>query len=1457
WNHSDALVMEDVGGIALRDYIRSHGRLSLEQVMAIALQLADSLHHLGQHRVVHKNINPANILIHPDTHQIWLTDFSLASLLPKEKQEIHSPDALEGTLAYIAPEQTGRMNRGIDYRADFYGLGVTLYELLTGKLPFQSNDPMELIHCHIAKTPLFEVGSRKSEVGNRAWGIGRREEPGGRRQEAGGLPTTTHAPLPTPLSKIVLKLMAKNAEDRYQSALGLKHDLQQCLNQWEAFGQIEAFKLGQADRCDRFLIPEKLYGRDTEVQILLDAFERVSQGTTELMLVAGYSGIGKTAVVNEVYKPITRQKGYFIKGKFDQFKRNIPFSALVQAFRSLMGQLLGESDTALATWKSKILAAVGDTGQVLVEVIPELAQIIGQQPAVPELSGTAAQNRFNLVLGKFIRTFTTADHPLVIFLDDLQWADAASLQLIQVLMAEARAGHLLILGAYRDNEVTPTHPLTLTLAGLAESGAITQTITLEPLRLHSLKHLIAEVLHASEQGVQPLAELVMQKTQGNSFFVTQFLQTLHQRQFITFDHQASHWQYDIVKVREAALTDDVFILMVEQLRQLPTACQNILKLAACIGTQFDLDVLAIMAEQSQADTATALWPALQAGLVLPQSEIYKFYLGEAAAPSEQIDATLSYQFLHDRVQQAAYSLIAEDQRQGTHLKMGQLLQHHSSQQEQQERLFEIVNHLNIGMSLLIQPQEREDLAALNLAAGQKAKAATAYGAAIAYLTTGIDCLPDNAWDNYYGLTLALHEEITEASYLNTDFEQVERWADVVLQQAQTLLDTVKVQQTRIMGSKSQGQFLAAIALGLEVLQTLGITVPTQPTQTEIEQVLGRTQALWADKNLQDLLALPQMEDVPSLAAMEILTALVSSAYIAAPNLMPLLICQQVELSIQRGNSPVSIYAYADYGLILANMVGDRSNGYKFGELALSLLENRQAKPFKSRVCYVINAFVKHWQIHLSDLLPCFQEVYRSGLETGDIESLCLGATVFGSYGYYSGQMLANLAETMEVYRQTIIQYKQAYALKHHEIYQQTILNLLGCNEVPYQLTGEIFNQETTLPELQATNQRTNLFFWYANQTILAYLFEQTEQAIQFAAETAQYLDGGLGFFEVTRYTFYDALIQLSQFTKATETESQTILSKVQHQQTQLQDWAALAPMNHQHCWDLVEAERCRVLGQPYVAGDFYDRAIAGAKENKFIQEEALANELAARFYRDWGKEKVAAGYMQDAYYCYVRWGAKAKTDDLERRYPDLLQPILQKSQASQLIEKLAQVTPIEGSSDTSTAPTSSSTDNTHLDFAVVLRAAQVLSEQNQIDELLTQLVQLILQNSGADTLAVVLPDNDDVWHVRAMATPEATHLTTELLADCANLPIQLIRYVKNTQEIIVIDDLDTELPIIDAYLQTHQPSSLLCLPIQHQGALKGLLYLQHHSVAGIFSRDRISILNFLCTQAASSLENAL
>ncbi|MDB9512030.1 AAA family ATPase [Kamptonema animale CS-326] len=1440
-----ALVMEDFGGISLKEWaVKNKNVLSLREFFQIAITLCTALDILYRDRIIHKDIKPSNILINPETKQVKLIDFSIASLLPRETQTLINPNVLEGTLAYLSPEQTGRMNRGIDYRTDFYSLGVSFYELLTGKLPFESNDPMELVHCHIAKSsPLLkEINSE----------------------------------IPPVLSEIVTKLMAKNAENRYQSALGIKYDLEKCFAQFQEIGHIEYFEIGRLDICDRFIIPDKIYGREAEVSALLQAFERVASPPesplgkgelrgVEMMLVAGFSGIGKTAVVNEVHKPIVRKHGYFIKGKFDQFQRNIPFSAFVQVFRDLMGQLLTESDLQLERWRNQILAAVGENGQVIIEVIPEVERIIGKQPSVPELSGNAAQNRFNLLLEKFIQVFATKEHPLVIFIDDLQWADSASLKLIHLLMSKTDRQYFLLIGAYRDNEVSESHPLILMLQELEKAKATINTMMLAPLNQVSINQLVADTLGCSLNLALPLTELVMSKTKGNPFFTTQFLKALHEDGLITFNltpptppYQGAArggWQCDITQVRSHSLTDDVVEFMAGQLLKLPLETQTVLKLAACIGAQFDLNTLAIVSEQSQTDVATALWKALQEGLILPITETYKFFQAADLETSTQ-QIAVPYKFLHDRVQQAAYSLIPDDQKASIHLKIGQLLLDRTSDIEQNSKLFDIVNHLNRGLKLVVQPAEREKIAQLNGLAAKRARSATAYESAMTYATTGITLLTSDCWQSQYELALMLHQLAAENAFLAGEYEQMEHWAEIVLQEAKTLLDRVKIYEIEIQNHIFQHQFLDALALAKQVLSQLGIQLPDCPTQEDIQQGFQYTVNLLAGRPIEELLNLPPMTASEPLAAMRIAASAAPGIYNTNPLLYPLLIFSQVNASIQHGNAPFSAFFYVSYGLLLNGILEDMEAAERAGKLALAVIEKLNAKEVECRIRVILGAFVLHGTTHLQMSVPVLRESYQIGLDTGDLEFAGYGAFHSCKIAYFSSQELLTLERDIHVYSQMPKNLKQVQTFNCFQILRQAVLKLLGNAHNSQLLVGDLFDEAQFLPQLLAANDLMGLHFFYLHKLILGYLFGETAQSLsEIATEGRQYLAAGAGIVTVPIFYFYDSLAALTGDCSG-DSDLTDRLQRVAENQTKLQKRAHYAPMNYLHKWCLVEAQKHRVLGEKAEAIDLYDRAIALAKEHGYIQEEALANELAAKFYLDWGRQRIAGDYMIEAYYAYARWGAKAKVADLEKRYPQLLAPILQQIRSPlsthETVFDLGTIT------STSSATSSSSSVSDTLDLKAILKASQTISSEIELSKLLSSLLSLVIENAGADKCVLMLLLENRLL-IKGSITVGTQPVVLQRLAveDSQVIPLKLIYKVLHDRQTVVLFDATLDPTLAnDPYIIRQQPSSILCSPILHQGKLLGILYLENNLATGAFTSDRVELLTLLCTQAAISLENA-
>ena len=1405
------IILEDLGASCLKQLMNERREAGLrafplEEFLSIAMKTTEILSSIHAENIVHKDINPANIILNPETGQLKIIDFGISTVLSRENPTLKNPNILEGTLDYISPEQTGRMNRSLDYRSDFYSLGVTFYELLTGKLPFESNDALELVHCHIAKVPVP--------------------------------PHEVNPEIPKAISEIVMKLMAKTAEERYQSAFGIRNDLAECWQQLEKTGNISDFPLGTQDISEHFHIPQKLYGREAEVEALLTAFERVANpksglGGVEMMLVAGYSGIGKSSLVAEIHKPNTRLRGYFTEGKFDQFQRSIPYSAVVNAFKGLVRQLLTESEAQLEQWRAKLSRAFGINGQVIIDVIPEVELIVGKQPPVPELGATESQNRFNIVFGNFIRAFCTKEHPLVIFLDDLQWADSATLKLIELMMTDTDMQYLFLIGAYRDNEVSATHPLIRTLDGLLKLGATINYITLVPLALENISKLLADTLYCDTDSVKPLAELLMRKTGGNPFFVNQFLKTLHTENLIKFDLKQQMWQWNIAQIEAQNITDNVVELMIGKLKKLQELTQDVLRLASCIGASFSLGTLAIVSEKTKEVIFSDLVVAVQNGFILPTSELDKNLLIQ------------DYKFLHDRVQQAAYTLIHELEKQEIHLKIGNHLLEKLSEQQREEKIFEIVNNLNFSRKLISTQLDRDELAKLNLIAGKKAKAATAYNAAFEYLNVGIKLLSANSWQNQYDLTLSLYSEAVETSYLNGNYEEMEKFAEVVLKQAKTMLEKVKIYEVKMQTSMAKVQQLEALKIGLEVLNLMGISLPKSPTSLDIQQALLNTNNYLQGKTIDDLLNLPLMTDADQLATMGVLRSTIPPTYQAAPALFPLIVLSMVNLSIQYGNSVLSPFGYICYAVILHGVLLEINSAYEFGNLALMLVDKLNSLEVKTEIHFIAGACTIYGKVHAKETLPLLVKGYESGLENGHFEFGGYAAMQKGQHSYFIGRELTEISAEIAIISHSLVQLKQNNALIWNQIFQQAVFNLLNTANNPCLLIGEAYNEQECLPILQQANDRTGLHYFYVNKLILCYLFEEQQQALENTMSAANYLDGVTAFLVVPVFHFYDSLVRLVVYPFVPNTEQDDHLNKVQANQAKMQIWAAHAPMNFQHKFDLVEAEKYRILGENWLAVEMYDRAIQGAKENNYINEAAIAYELAAKFYLSQGKELTAKAYMQEARYFYEIWGATAKVKHLQEKFPQLL---ISRSTTTRI-------------KNTTTTRTATGTNaGATLDFATVIKASQVLAGEIALDKLLAKLMTILLENGGAQKGFLILSNQGKLTiEATGEVAVEQVQVSQSLAVEnCENLPLGVVQYVARTLEDVVLSDATNEGVFTkESYIVKNQPKSILCAPIINQGKLIGILYLENNLTTGAFTRERLAVLKVLSSQAAISLENAL
>ncbi|HEY9643904.1 MAG TPA: AAA family ATPase [Coleofasciculaceae cyanobacterium] len=1248
--------------------------------------------------------------------------------------------------------------------------------------------------------------------------------------------------------------MAKNAEDRYQSAAGLKADLEFCRDHVAKTGRFPEVIPGQRDRAGQLLIPQKLYGRAQEVTELLAAFDRVAHAPvpgwmphrSELMLVSGYSGIGKSSLVHEVHKPIVQQRGYFIAGKFDQFKRNIPYASLIQAFQSLMQQLLSESSTQLQLWREKLLAALGSNGQILVDVIPEVELIIGQQPAVPELGATESQNRFNQVFQSFIQVFTQPAHPLVLFLDDLQWADSASLKLIQVLMTNPDCRHLLLIGAYRDNEVNSLHPLMKMLEEIQQTGSIIHQIVLRPLeREHVYQIAVDTLVETTDRHrlLEDFATLLFHKTQGNPFFVTQLLKTLYQEKLLTYNFAQGCWQWDLPTIQATGIADkSVVELMAGNIEKLPVVTQTVLKLAACVGDRFNLNVLATVNEMSLLEVAQALEPALQAGLVLPLNQDYKIplLLAEAELTSLGFDQNrVGYRFLHDRVQQAAYSLIPEEQKQPVHLRVGQLLLHRTPPTELESHIFEIVNSLNIGVDLIDAPLERIQLAELNLLAGRKAKASAAYEPAVSYLKQGIELLAADSWQLNYPLTLTLYAETAEAAYLNTQYDLSEQLVDEIEQHAIHPLDKVQAYELKIQFHMAQLQMGKAIATGIEALSMLGI-----PIASPIDRI---HQSIHLPE-LADLAQLPEMTDPTKLAALRILNTVTTTAYQTQPEVFYWIVLTQLELCREYGYSALAAFAYAAYAWFCGT-IRAADQGYQAGRIALQLLDRFDAKAMKCSIGQLFECFVRHQKEHVRETFAPLEDLIQIGLETGDLEYVGYCAMNYSNHIFFSGAPLETVYQTQLQHLELLLKLKQEFQIYYEQLWQQVTLNLQGKAIDPGCLTGESFDETVVLPHLQAAQNHQSLFAFYSAKTILNYLLQNYASAVEYAELARPYAGSGAGLMLSAVYCFYDSLALLSE-PDPSESERRRALQTVISNQEILHQWATSAPMNYQHKYDLVSAELARTEGRLYEAMDYYDRAIQGASENGYIQEAALANERAAEFYLAQGKKHIAQGYMTDAYYGYIQWGAIAKVNHLAERYPHV---ILAHQEAATMVNraKLPAVHP--------TRPTrSTSSQAESLDLTTAMKAAEAIASELQLDQLLRRILHIILENAGAQKGCLIL-DKEGQLFVEAIDhdANQSIVLESTPVEVSLDVPISIINYVARTQQPrVLINATQEALSTADPYIQKHQPISVLCAPISYQRRFIGIIYLENNLIPGAFTDKRLELLKLLTAQAAIALENA-
>ncbi|HTD15105.1 MAG TPA: serine/threonine-protein kinase PknK [Chthoniobacterales bacterium] len=1181
-----ALILEDRGGKPLDRLLGQ--ALDLTEFLRISINLANALGRLHERGIIHRDIKPANVIVDTASSRVWLTGFGIASDLPRQRQTPERPETIAGTLPYMSPEQTGRMNRSIDSRSDLYSLGVTLYEMLTGALPFSASDPLEWVHCHIARQPI---------------------PPGERAKN-----------LPASVCAIIMKLLAKTAEERYQTAAGAESDLRRCLAQWETQRRIDNFPLGEHDTPDRLLIPEKLYGRGREIDTLLASFDRVvASGTPELVLVSGYSGIGKSSVVNELHKALVPSRGLFASGKFDQYKRDIPYSILAQAFQSLVRPLLGKSEAELHNWRDALLEALGANGLLMVDLVPELELIIGEQPAVPELPPQDAKARFQLVFRRFIGVFARREHPLALFLDDLQWLDAATLDLLEDLLSQPDVRHLMLIGAYRDNEVSAGHPLMRKLEAIRQTGAIVEEVILAPLTRGDLRQLIADALHCELERASSLAQVVHEKTAGNPFFAIQFISALTEEALLTFDHGDRRWSWDPNRIHDKGYTDNAVDLMVGKLSRLPPQTQKALQQLACFGNSSEITTLSIVNGKSEEELHSDLREAVRLEFIVRLED--------------------SYRFVHDRVQEAAYSLISEERRAEAHLRIARLLTADIPPEDLIETIFEIVNQYNRGAALILDPNEKLRVAELNFLAGRKAKTQTAYAAACDYLSIGATLLDPKEWQSQYEFVFEVSLLCAECAFLCGRFDKAAGLTSYLLERASSKADKAAVYRLKTDLYIMKSAYPEAVDSALECLRLFGIYLSAHPSSEEVEREYKNVWRNLGERSIESLVDLPLMADREIQAAMRVLSVLYSPAFFVDTKLFYLSICHIVNLTLKYGVADASAHGYAYFGFILGPAFNRYAEGYRFGQLSVNLVEKHGFVPYKAKV-YMTMAWVAIWTQPIATALGFIRNALSAAVELGDLTYGCYACDHTITDLLVRGDQLDEVWGESQRCLDFVQKAKSPDYVDRIITQQQFIQNMRGSTNNFSTFSNSLFDEadfEAKLPGDRA------ITCWYWILKLQArFISRDYEVAIAAAVNAERLLWAATGCIQLSEYHYYAALTMAALYTASAPDRQNEWREKLTAHRDQLKEWAENCSITFQDKYALVSAEIARIEGRAVDAEHLYEKAIRSAHANRFVHSEALANELAARFYAARGFEKIAHAYLRDARYCYVCWGATGK-----------------------------------------------------------------------------------------------------------------------------------------------------------------------------------------------------------------------
>ena len=1416
-NHTLCMVLEDCKGTPVSTLIKKE-KLSIIDSLKIALDITNALQDVHSEHLIHCDINPNNILWNKTNRTAKLIDFGISTSTSKSGHAQITHNMHAGSLAYTAPEQTGRMNRPLDYRADFYSLGVTLFEMLTFQLPFISKDPIQLIHSHLSQLPPS--------------------------------PSSINKDIPNALSHIILKLMSKTGDERYQSVYGLKADLLHCLDTLEKQQPLAHFEIAQHDIKAHFQVAQSNEDRKDEAETLNKAFNKASAGSSNLLLVTGYAGTGKSSLVNELHKNVVAKHGHFISGKFDQYSRDIPYFAFNQAGNQWVNQVLSQDEKLINQWRASLQSALGNSLKLITNLIPSLALIFDIIPEPEVASGSESQSRFNSALKTFFQTICTKQSPIALFLDDLQWADSASLNLIETILSDEHSNHLLIIGAYRENEISQAHPLNLTLNEISKTEKSVTHIQLRPLNLESVNRLIASSLSQSINKTQELAELCYEKTLGNPFFLTQFLYSIHQQKLINFCPNQGEWHWDINQIRNWAVTDNVADFMISKMSLLDNDCQRSLKLAAFIGTSFDFKTLCMLIKKPLLICVEHLSVYIDHGFIQAMDDSYRT-LGQAELLNI---SNPTFRFSHDNIQQAAYNLNIEIDADKIHIELGEdLLVKQGPDSDNQ--LFNVLHHFNLAQSQFTTEEARHNLIKLNLRAAIKAKDSNAYVPALNYLEHGIQFLTEACWQNNYLISLNFYKEKAEAAHLAGRFEAAHQACDFILQHEIEDVDRAQVLALKTELYAGLGQFDLALKAGSEGIRLLGVFWPDddEELQQQMGEELGEIGAFLAENSINGLLELPSMQDPKILVLMDLFGHIWGPAINVKLHMSTLAVVKMVRLSIQNGNTSMSAFGYVNYGTMLAAFMGNYQQGYEFGKLAVDLIQRTPYSPLTCKIYTMFGVTNSPWSSHLPSNIPYLKKALKAGLEAGEIVFASYSAFHILKHMLLSGQPLTNIEEKGKQLSGIIKKLADPNTMEVHDMLMRSNQLLQGKGQSNTSWDEEGFAEAELVQNLIDSNHILCLNYYHFSKMMESFVLGDYQLALDFSEEAEKTLAATFGWFSISEHCFLQTLSLIQVF--ETIEDENTLLEmkeKIASNSEKMQNWSNNCEANFRFKKYLIDAELARLDGEILTALDLYDDAITGARQGEFIYHQAIANELAGNFWFQQGKKTIALSYLTEAHTQYLNWGSHNKAKQLRDTYPELKMH-----------------TPSFHSDATRTR----TLERGSLDLMSVTKSAQIISSEIQIDQLLTKLMTAIITEAGAQSGELLLK-TDDHWSIQASAknnqfipsskernacTQPGTLIDFNSEEDSALIvPKSILTYVKRTGTPVILDDArDCIDYAIDPYIQKNNPISLLCYPILKQGVLMGLLYLENNLVAGAFTKDRLEVLNILAGQAAISIDNAL